>query len=344
MARKSRNATPNRPTAKARRQPTAKPMPKGARRVDDNWRNQMDAWKLHHKASAKDAWQRMRKTPIATAMTVIVIAIALALPAGLSVLLTNAQHATADWDGNAHLSVFLQQGTSEKTQQQLAKQWAGKKGIDRVDTITSAEALVEFRELSGFGEALDALPDNPLPPVLVVYPTPSKADDLEQLSNELGNIKEVDLVQLDMQWVKRLHAMMETVSRIVNALMLALAAAVMLVVVNTIRLAIESRRDEIVVVKIVGGTDGFVRRPFLYTGFGYGLLGGVLAVVLVQMALLWVGKPLDELILLYDSQFVLLGVGLKNLVVIPLFAGMLGLLGAWLAVSRHIQDVDPYLL
>src|SRR5699024_1990345 len=132
--------------------------------------------------------------------------------------------------------------------------------------------------------------------------------------------------------------------RIVSALTLALAAAVMLVVVNTIRLAIESRRDEIVVVKIVGGTDGFVRRPFLYTGFGYGLLGGILAVVLVQIALLWVGKPVDELILLYDNQFVLLGVGLKNALVIPLFAGMLGLLGAWLAVSRHIQDVDPYLL
>jgi len=344
MARKSRNGTPTRPAAKARRQPAGKPMAKGANMVASDWRDQMDAWQLHHKASAKDAWQRMRRAPIATAMTVIVIAIALALPAGLSVLLTNAQRATADWDGNAHLSVFLQQGSSEQTQRQLAKQWAGKKGIERVETITPAQALAEFRELSGFGEALDALPDNPLPPVLVVYPTPSKADDLEQLSKELSQVKEVDLVQLDMQWVKRLHAMMETVGRIVSALTLALAAAVMLVVVNTIRLAIESRRDEIVVVKIVGGTDGFVRRPFLYTGFGYGLLGGILAVVLVQIALLWVGKPVDELILLYDSQFVLLGVGLKNALVIPLFAGMLGLLGAWLAVSRHIQDVDPYLL
>jgi len=344
MARKSRHATAKR-AAKPRRRPVAaRPAPKGAKLVGSNWRDQLDAWKLHHKASAKDAWRRMLKSPIATAMTVIVIAIALALPAGLSVLLTNAQAATAGWDGNVHLSVFLHQETSERTQRQLAQQWVGKKGIDRVEVITAAEALTEFRELSGFGEALDALPENPLPPVLVVYPTSKQADDLEALSAELGKIREVELVQLDVQWVKRLRAMMETVGRIVSALTLALAAAVMLVVVNTIRLSIESRRDEIVVVKIVGGTDGFVRRPFLYTGFGYGLLGGILSVILVQIAFLWVGQPVDELILLYESQFVLMGIGFKNATVIPLFAGMLGLLGAWLAVSRHIQDVDPYLL
>lgn len=318
--------------------------PKGARRTEQNWQNQFRAWRLHHKTSARDAWQRLLKTPVATLMTVLVIAIALALPVGLSVLLTNAQVATEDWDGNAHLSVFLHKNTSAAEQQNLATKWRLRDDIERIETISSEQALVEFKQLSGFGDALDALPENPLPPLLMVYPVATDAVVLEKLSRELGQAKEVDLVQLDVLWVKRLHAMLETVARIINVLTLALATAVVLVVVNTIRLGIESRREEIVVVKIVGGTDGFVRRPFLYTGFCYGVLGGVLAVLLVQIALFWVGQPVDELILLYESQFVLMGIGWGNVVIIPIFSGLLGLMGAWLAVSRHIHDVDPYLL
>jgi len=302
------------------------------------------AWKAHHKASAKDAWQRLIGAPVATAMTVLVIAIALALPAGLSVLLTNAQVATQDWDGNAHLSVFLSADTSPNAQQELAAAWREREDIQRIEVVTREEALEEFKALSGFGDALDALPENPLPPLLMVYPTTTDAGVLETLQKELASHHAVDVVQLDVLWVKRLHAMIETVARIVSVLTIALATAVVLVVVNTIRLGIESRREEIVVVKIVGGTDGFVRRPFLYTGFCYGFLGGVLSVLLVQIALLWVGKPVDELILLYESQFELVGIGWSNVLVIPLFAGLLGLMGAWLAVSRHIQDVDPYLL
>lgn len=320
------------------------PQPKGARRKEQDWQDQLRAWRLHHKTSARDAWQRLLKAPVATLMTVLVIAIALALPAGLSVLLTNAQLATEGWDGNAHLSVFLTHNTTSQQQKELADKWRQHQGIQRVEVISSEQALAEFKQLSGFGDAIDALPDNPLPPLLMVYPDTTDAIALEKLSHELEKAPEVDLVQLDVLWVKRLHAMLETIARIISVLTLALATAVVLVVVNTIRLGIESRREEIVVVKIVGGTDGFVRRPFLYTGFCYGVLGGVLAVILVQLALFWVGQPVDELILLYESQFVLMGIGWSNVVVVPVFSGLLGLIGAWLAVSRHIQDVDPYLL
>lgn len=334
---KKKNATRKKPAAN-------KVSVKGARLQRDTWRNQFDAWWLHHQASAKDAWQRLLFSPVSTMMTVLVIAIALALPAGLSVLLTNAQMATEDWDGSAHLSVFLKQDTGEETQQELADKWRKRDGIKRVETMTADDALVEFKELSGFGDALDALPDNPLPPLLIVYPKSTKADDLEELSQQLEKASAVDMVQLDVLWVKRLHAMLETVGRIVSVLTLALALAVVLVVVNTIRLGIEARREEIVVVKTVGGTDGFVRRPFLYTGFYYGALGGLCAVLLVQFALFWVGQPVDELILLYESKFKLIGIGWSNAFVIPAFAGILGLLGAWWAVSKHIQDVDPSLL
>mgnify|MGYP000070411678 FL=1 len=178
----------------------------------------------------------------------------------------------------------------------------------------------------------------------MVYPADTRPDALAALQSTLSALPEVDIAQLDVLWVQRLHAMIELAGRIVGALTLALALAVMLVVVNTIRLAIENRRDEIVVIKLVGGTDGFVRRPFLYTGFWYGLAGGLVAVLLVQITLLWVGSPMDELASLYESEYSLIGIGFSNALILPVFAGLLGLMGAWLAVSRHLNDVDPQLL
>ncbi|MEY1660525.1 permease-like cell division protein FtsX [Isoalcanivorax beigongshangi] len=331
MARNSRSA------------PAAKPRV-GASVARSAWRDRLLAWRLHHRDSALDAVNRMRNQPISTLMTVLVIAIALALPTGISVLLENARAATAGWDGQAHLSVFLKKATNETAQRQLATKVGQRADVERVQVITPQQALDEYKTLSGFGDVLEALPDNPLPPVLLVFPKDTRPEALATLQTQIKALPEVDLVQLDVEWVKRLHAMIELAARIVTVLTLALALAVMLVVVNTIRLAIENRREEIVVVKIVGGTDGFVRRPFLYSGFCFGFAGGVLAVVLVQAALLWIGSPAEQLIELYDSEYNLLGVGWANLFMLPLFAGMLGLLGAWLAVSRHIQDVDPHLL
>lgn len=338
----ARNATPLKPRRQA---PPPAPKPRaGARATRSAWHHRFEAWRLHHRDSAVDALRRMRATPAATAMTVLVIAIALALPAGITVLLENARAATQGWDGNAHLSVFLKRDTDSSRQQALANTWGARADVERVQVVTREQALAEFRTLSGFGEVLDALPDNPLPPLVMVFPRDTTPVALETLQKQLGEAHEVDLVQLDVQWVKRLHAMLELAGRIVGALTLALALAVVLVVVNTIRLAIESRREEIVVVKIVGGTDGFVRRPFLYTGFWYGLAGGLVAVLLVQIALLWIGSPVDQLTALYESEYSLIGMGWINAGVLPLFAGLLGLMGAWLAVSRHLQDVDPHLL
>ena len=336
----ARNATPMKP----RKPAPATPKRPGARVTRSAWRDRLTAWRLHHRDSARDALQRMRNTPAATAMTVLVIAIALALPAGITVLLENAQAVTRDWDGNAHLSVFLKADVSDADQRALAQRWQSRDDIERARLVTRDEALAEFRELSGFSDVLDALPDNPLPALIMVYPADTRPDALAALQSTLSALPEVDIAQLDVLWVQRLHAMIELAGRIVGALTLALALAVMLVVVNTIRLAIENRRDEIVVIKLVGGTDGFVRRPFLYTGFWYGLAGGLVAVLLVQITLLWVGSPMDELTSLYESEYSLIGIGFSNALILPTFAGLLGLMGAWLAVSRHLNDVDPQLL
>ena len=313
----ARNATPMKP-----KPPKPVKRPAGARVANTTLRDRFDAWRLHHRDSAVDAIRRMRQTMVSTVMTVLVIAIALALPAGLSVLLGNVRSLTENWDGNVHLSVFLKDDVTEASQRRIAGEWQQRDDIERVEVVTREQALEEYKTLSGFGDVLDALPDT-------------------QLKVSLGDQPNVDQAVLDIEWVRRLHAMLAVGERVVSALMLALALAVILVVVNTIRLAIESRREEIVVVKIVGGTDGFVRRPFLYTGFWFGLFGGLAAVILVQSTLLWLSGPVNRLSALYNSEFSLTGLGWETLLTLPVFAGVLGLMGAWLAVSRHLKDIEP---
>ncbi len=328
--RGARSATPVKPG----RQKTERPRRvAGAHSAQTSLRDRFISWRQHHRDSLRDALQRLNAARASSAMTILVIAIALALPAGLAVLLDNARAITRGWDGNAHLSVFLDMDISEARQRALAEEWQGTENITRTEVITRAQALAEFKALSGFGDVLEALPDNPLPPLIVVFPDSTDPVTLRALENRLDDADGVDLVQLDVEWVRRLHALIELGERLISALTLALAAAVVLVMVNTIRLAIESRREEIVVVKIVGGTDGFVRRPFLYTG--------LTAVILVQVALWWLGGPIDELLMLYSSEQSLTSMAASSLIILPLFSGVLGLLGAWLAVGRHLGDIEP---
>lgn len=333
----ARNAQPARPRP-GKKMPRRAP---GAREAHTSLSDRLEAWRLHHLTSARDAWQRMLHSPAGTLMTVMVIAIALALPSGLSVMLDNLQALSRGWDGNAHLSVFFHKDVPLAEQQSLLASWEAREEISHARLISPEAALTEFREFSGFGEVLDALPDNPLPPLVMVFPTETRPDALARLQAELAAETTVDLVQLDIEWVRRLQAMVSLAERVVGALALGLGVAVVLVVVNTIRLAIESRREEIVVVKMVGGTDAFVRRPFLYTGFWYGLAGGMMSLLLVQTTLWWLSGPFNELMALYDSEYKLLGMGLHLWMLLPLHAGLLGLIGAWLAVARHLRDVDP---
>jgi cell division transport system permease protein len=331
-----RNASPMKP------QPKETPKKRiGAERATSSLRNRIDSWLAHHRESSRDALRRLWRRPVATALTLFTLAIALALPAGLSMLVQNVHQVTGDWGGNAHLSVFLKQSASLDAQQKLAREWSARADIERVETITPDQALAEYRAQSDSSDILAALPDNPLPPVLVVYPHAQQADDLQQLAQQLQQAPQVDKVILDVAWIRKLHAFIQLAERLISALTLALGAGIILVINNTLQLAIESRRDEIIVMKTVGGTNGFVRRPFLYTGFWYGVGGGLLALVLVGIAFAFIGYPANELLSLYDAHRSVSGLPLSTFLLLPLLAGLLGLLGAFLAVSRHIHDLEP---
>lgn len=314
---------------------------KGATVARVTWQQRFESWREHHRDVAVDSLHRMLATPLPTLMTLLVIAIALALPGGLFVLLKNAQSVSDGWEGSAQVSLFLTAKTSDDQGRALAAELARRADVKRTDFVSRAQALAEFREQSGLGNILEELGENPLPAVIVVYPAEARLERAEKLRDDLAKLGQVDIAQLDAQWVQRLYALLELGGRLVVALAIGLALAVLLVIVNTIRLGIENRRDEIVIVKLVGGTDAYVRRPFLYTGLWYGLGGSVIALILIQILLLWLDGPVQVVADLYRSRFELEGLGF-GAACLMLFGSMLtGLLGAALAVRQHLRVIEP---
>ncbi len=283
-------------------------------------------------------------TPIATLMTSAALGIALSLPAGLFVTLDQAEQISSDFDNISQISLFMKKNITEQEVQVLKVELESLTEITQIKTINRKTALEEFKQNSGFGDALKALKNNPLPHLLIIYPnldhqSPTQIDDLVK---RLKKIKQVDIVQMDVQWLKRLYAIIHIAQRGVLIIASLLVLAVLLIIGNTIRLAIENRRNEIVVMKLIGGTDSFIRRPFLYTGFWYGFFGSFIAIILVNSSLIIINDPLANLTSLYGKNLFSLG-----LMDIPtslgvLFGGcFLGFLGARLAVGKHLKDIEP---
>jgi cell division transport system permease protein len=300
-------------------------------------------WLARHAQTLVGSLGRLAQHPVAAGMTVAVIAVALALPLFLNVLLQNTRAVTANWNQAFELSVYLTKKASAERATALAKQLRARADVAGVRVITADQALADFREISGFGKALDVLDANPLPNTLIVTPTlaASTPEGTTILKTSIGSLPEVEVVQLDTEWVQRLNAMLEVMRRVVWLTGALLGLSVVLVVGNTIRLDILNRRAEIEVMKLVGATDGFARRPFLYSGVWYGLGGGLGAVALVAGAVAALAQPLQHLASLYGSQFHLEGLRWGSTVRILAIAIGLGWLGSWIAATRHIRAVEP---
>ncbi len=294
-----------------------------------------------HRHNLLDALRRLASQPFASLLTVLVIAIALALPAGLRVLVNNAGALNDSWQGAADFAVYLKIDVSSENATRASRTIGARADVANVTLIDRAKALEEFRAKSGFGEALDALEGNPLPYTLVVRPKSGAAGNVETVAAAIRAMPETDLVQLDTAWVTRLRAMLALAGRVVDLATVLLAIAVTIVVGNTIRLEINSRRVEIEVVKLVGGSDGFIRRPFLYLGFWYGLAGAVAAAVIVAAALLALEPPVRAVATLYGSGFRLAGLRLRETATLVVGGAVLGWAGAWLATARHLKAIEP---
>jgi cell division transport system permease protein len=296
-----------------------------------------------HAQVALSSLGRLYRTPLASLMTAAVIGIALALPSGLYLLTGNLQRLTAQWDGSANISLFLHDRVTLTQANRLTDTLRAWREVDSVQLITPEQALAEFQQLSGFGDVLDALQDNPLPAVIAIKPAASHADAAAAglLMQKLRGLKEVDIAQLDLQWVKRFDAIVQIVRRSIWVMATLLGLAVLLIVGNTIRLEIQNRHAEIEITKLIGATDSFIRRPFLYSGFWYGAGGALLAVLLVQLAFLQLYSPVRQLAGLYQSGFSLQTLSFSETLALLAAGAILGLLGAALAVGRHLSAIEP---
>lgn len=300
--------------------------------LQSRWQNHLDV--------ARQSLMKLLATPISTAMTVAVIAIGLLLPTALFVTMNNLGNLSEGFGRFSRITLYLEDGLSEQQASVISEQLLTRPDIATVDYISPTQGAEEFASYSGLGDVLALLEDNPLPGVIVVTPTELDAQN-PALLGDLAELDGVALAQLDLAWIERLRLLLETAERASAALMLIFALAVLFVVGNTIRLAIESRRSEIVVVKLVGGTDGYVARPFLYTGFWYGLAGGLLAWLILSALLLALYGPVRELLVLYDSQYELQGLGIVGISVLLGSSALLGWLGAFISVRQHLSAIEP---
>lgn len=283
--------------------------------------------------------------PFATLMTSIVIAIALALPSLFWVFSDNMHHLTSNWHKSGKISLYLKPGLSSTDQQSTLQKVREMQGVAQVHLKSSAEGLSELMQQEGMQDIMRFLPENPLPPVIEVIPTliidsPAK---LDLLARQLQVLPQVEQAKVDMEWINRLHALLGFAAKFANTLMALLALAVIMIVGTALRLAIHNRHEEIQVLKLIGAKDAYILRPFLYTGVWYGLLGAILAVLLVNIFSLSIGAALNQLIVVYQMHYLSTGLSIHQILLLLVFAIILGWLGAYLSVKRQLASIDPRL-
>lgn len=322
--------------------PRKNPQPKtGASAARRRRRVRVGSWIANHRSVAASSLANLMESWVSSLMTWLVIGIALALPALLYLLLANIGDVSEGWDGKPRISVYLKQAVTDEQARAFANRVRDMSQVANVRYISRESALTEFTRMSGFGDVLQTLDKNPLPPVVEVEPVNTAPGQVKLLTTNISRMDEVDDVDVDLAWIERLYAILSLGQRFVTALAFFLALGVVLSIGNTIRLAIENRRAEIEVVKLVGGTDSFVRRPFLYLGFWYGFGGALLAWVMVQGSLWFLSGPVDRLVQSYNDAFSLLGLGFGTTLLLLLTGSILGILGAAIAVRRHLHAIEP---
>ena len=299
-------------------------------------------WLTRHASTALGSLGKLVRQPFASLMIILVIAVTLALPAALGLVVKNARAVSGSWDNALDFSVFLDMDVSATEAEALSRLFAQRADIESVQLVTAEEALEELKASGGFREALDQLPDNPLPHSLVVRPSGvNTSETIALLQQELATLPEVEFVRGDTDWVQRFHAILDLVRQAILVGATLLGAAIIVVIGNTIRLDIQNRREEIEVTKLIGASNAFVRRPFLWSGFWYGLLGGLFALLLVQAGLFLLQEPVERLSGLYSGSSSLLALGPRESFTILGIGILLGLVGSWLAAARHMRRIEP---
>lgn len=299
----------------------------------------LSAWLHQQRNAIRFSLERLWFNPVSTWITLAAIAIALSLPTSLHVLLNNMQTLTDDKREVPTITLFMKQNISEQQTKDRSELLKELPEVSNVQVITREQAIDEFKQISGFAETLETLPENPLPHVLILTPKLSVLNNDEavnQFSDKLKAYPEVSNIQVDIEWIQRLRAILNIADRIVLVVSILLGLTMLLVIGNTIRLDIENRKEEITVTRLIGATNAYIRRPFIFGGFWLGLFGGVISLVIVHFALLFLISPVNDLAREYGSNFTLNGIDVVMTLQILVLSTALGVIGAWLAVSRYL--------
>lgn len=302
----------------------------------------LSTWALLHVSNCVGSLGRLLRQPFASLLTILVIAVTLALPAALHLIIKNATFLSRNWDNALDFSLYLNNEVSLADAKRLTDIIEQRADVESVTLVSAEVALEQFKAQSGFGAALDHLSTNPLPHTLVVRPSSINTEQTVLLLNEdLGNLPEADFVQVDTEWVQRFLAILDMLQRAIGIGAILLGAAIVVIIGNTIRLDIQNRREEIEVTKLIGASNAFVRRPFLYSGLWYGLGGGLLALALVAYGLHAIREPAARLAGLYGSSYSVLSLDIGESFLILGTGVVLGLAGSWLAAARHMRRIEP---
>ena len=299
-------------------------------------------WLARHTSTSLGALGRLSRQPFASLMIILVIGVTLALPAAINVIVKNMQSVSNSWSNALDFSMYLKKDLTVSDAEDLANLIRQRADIESVGLITADEALLEFKKQSGFGKALNQLSENPLPHALVIRPSSGNTGaSLTLLQEEIRNLPETELVQVDTEWVQRFHAILDIVRQAISIGAVLLGIAIVVIIGNTIRLDIENRREEIEVTKLIGASNAFVRRPFLWTGFWYGLLGGAFALLLVQYGLYLLREPVSRLAGLYQGKIAVASLTITESSAIIGIAVFLGLFASWVTAARHMRRIEP---
>ena len=297
----------------------------------------MKAWITHHLHSLKIAAQRFRDAPLATLLTILVIGVAVAMPSGLYVLLSNLDRAAGGVKPQIELTLFLKSDVPESASKALATDLAKQPDVAGVVFISKTEGIRKL-EAAGLSDITAGLPENPLPDTLVLTPKETSPEALDTLYNRLTKLETVQQVVMDADWVKRLSALMGLGKNIVLLLAALFGLALAAITANTIRLQIYAQRDEIEVAQLIGATDRFIRRPFLYYGGIQGLVGGIAGWLILLLSGALIESSVAQVAAAYGASFTLNSLSLAELIPLLGLSTLLGWLGAYFSVNQALRQ------
>lgn len=299
----------------------------------------MQAWLRSHNRAFIYSLKQYYRHLYGNILIAMVIGFCIALPSSLYLILENAQQITSDWDDTLNINAFLKHGTDDTTAIDIIHRLLKNPNIKTAELITQEKALLEYKELSGFAEIIDLLDENPLPSVIIITPT----IDIDKDHSVIDFIQaqpEIELLQHDQQWLERLRSIITIIHRCTIIFCILTAIGVLLIVGNTIHMAIHVHRQEIEIIRIFGATNQFVQRPFLYSGLWYGLSGGISAWCLIIAIFSFLEQPINQLSAAYTGKFSLTGLSIETNLIIFSCSTLLGLIGSWISVKYHLRNLS----